>query len=124
MDIVGLSPTIQAWQIVLLGFTIPLIGYLFAFVKWFLPYVRKHKEVDRLISINIVMETVQPILSEIDNQMQLIAKSAANNSEGQKLLAEHMAMMSSIMQMLQSNFTTILSTQDSRTNSVIGTKKD
>ena len=104
MDIIGLAPTVEAWQIVLLGFAIPMIGYIFAFVKWFLPYVNKHKEVDRLISVNIMMETVQPILIEIDKQMQLIAKSSANNSEIQKILAEHMATMSSIMQLLQANF--------------------
>ena len=91
MDITGAIPEIQAWQLVLFGFIIPLIAYTFSFVKWILPYVRKHQEVDRLVDINTIMETLQPVLSEIDKQMQLLAHSTVTIAEAQKLLASQMS---------------------------------
>jgi len=87
VDVINALPEIQAWQLILFGFVIPLIAYTYSFVKWILPYVRKHQEVDRLVDINTIMETLQPVLFEIDNQMQLLAKSAVATSEAQKLMA-------------------------------------
>lgn len=91
MDVINALPEIQAWQLILFGFVIPLIAYTFSFVKWILPYVRKHQEVDRLVDINTIMETLQPVLFEIDNQMQLLAKAAVTTSEAQKLIASQLS---------------------------------
>lgn len=88
---------LQNWKEIAIGVIVPTVTNAIIFFKWMLPYIRKCQQVQKLIDVNTLMEVFTPFLEEIDNRLQIMARSSTTLAESQKIIANEIGTLSSLL---------------------------
>lgn len=88
---------LHSWKEIVIGILVPTITNAIIFFKWMLPYIKKCQQVQKLIDVNTLMEVFTPFLEEIDNRLQIMARSSTTLAESQKIIANEIGTLSILL---------------------------